>query len=215
MHEVPFLPAVCPSGGRRPAGVESGGRIGCPDCRRALLLGEYARHAEGAFRPHGLWLDGGEPARFAPSFLRLVERGADQIFAPDSALFALYGGASSALHVGEGGVFGALWELARRTDAGLEADLKKIPVLQETVEVCELFHINPYQLTSAGCFLMTAPDGEALREKLETAGIRAAVIGRLRPDRDKILRNGEEIRYIDRPAPDEIGKLWERERQEE
>lgn len=154
-------------------------------------------------------------ARFAPSFLRLVERGADQIFAPDSALFALYGGASSALHVGEGGVFGALWELARRTGAGLEADLKKIPVLQETVEVCELFHINPYQLTSAGCFLMTAPDGEVLREKLETAGIRAAVIGRLRPDRDKILRNGEEIRYIDRPAPDEIGKLWERERQEE
>ena len=36
----------------------------------------------------------------------------------------------------------------------------------------------------------------------------AAVIGHTTDNNDKILRNGEEMRYIDRPAPDEILKLY-------
>ena len=39
--------------------------------------------------------------------------------------------------VSRGGIFGALWELAQRAGVGLEIDLKKIPLKQETVEICE------------------------------------------------------------------------------
>ena len=57
----------------------------------------------------------------------------------------------SAMHdVTEGGVFGALWEMAEASGVGLEIDLKKIPIRQETIEICEFFNLNPYQLISSG-----------------------------------------------------------------
>lgn len=46
----------------------------------------------------------------------------------------------SAMHdITEGGIFGALWEMAEASGVGLEIDLKKIPVRQETIEICEFF----------------------------------------------------------------------------
>lgn len=147
--------------------------------------------------------------RFSPSFLRLIRSSRMEIFAVDTARAARDAGILLIRHVGEGGVFKALWDLAREAGCGLEADLKRIPVRQETIEVSELFHINPYQLTSSGCFLMAAADGEEAAEKLRQQGIDARVIGKMRKDNGKILRNGEEIRFIDRPAPDEIWKIWE------
>ena len=33
------------------------------------------------------------------------------------------------------------------------------------------------------------------------------LIGRLTDNNDKIIQNGEDIRYIDRPAPDELMKI--------
>ena len=87
-------------------------------------------------------------------------------------------------------------------------DLKKISIRQETIEVCEHFRMNPYQLASSGCLLIVTEDGRAMTEAFAEIGVHAAVIGRLRGDRDKIIRNGEDVRYIDRPAPDEINKLY-------
>ena len=80
--------------------------------------------------------------------------------------------------VTEGGIFGALWEMAEASGVGLEIDLKKIPVRQETIEVCEFFGINPYQLISSGCMLMAAEDGNLLVRELEKAGIPATIIGK-------------------------------------
>ncbi len=149
--------------------------------------------------------------RFAPSFLRRVESAQDRVFGTDIVRGARRAGIPVIHHVGAGGVFKALWDLAAVTGRGLEADLKKIPVRQETIEVCELFHINPYQLTSAGCFLLAAPDGEEAAERLARQQVEAWVIGRLRRDNDKIIRNGEDARFLDRPGMDEIWKLWQEE----
>ena len=55
---------------------------------------------------------------------------------------------------------------------------------------------------------MTA-DGEKLVEAMHEQGMAAEVIGRLTDNNDKILHNGEEVRYIDRPAPDELMKIFE------
>lgn len=112
-------------------------------------------------------------------------------------------------HIGEGGILAALWEVAQETKLGLETDMKTFSVLQETVEVCECYRLNPYQLSSIGSFLVIAKEADVLAEKLRKCGVQAEVIGRMMDNNDKIIHNGEEIRYIDRPAPDEIYKIFE------
>ena len=91
---------------------------------------------------------------------------------------------------------------------GLDLDMKQIPVLQETIEVCECYRLNPYLLTSAGSFLMAASDGRGLADALHKEGIAASVIGRFTSGNDKVIHNGEDVRCLDRPAPDEIYRLF-------
>lgn len=117
-----------------------------------------------------------------------------------------------AMHdVSGGGIFRALWELAERAETGIRIDLKKIPVKQETIEICEIFGLNPYELLSGGALLVVTADGEVLVEKLAEAGISAAVIGRLTDDNDRVIvthgEDGDELRYLDRPRTDEIDKI--------
>ncbi|MCI5621145.1 MAG: AIR synthase-related protein, partial [Lachnospiraceae bacterium] len=87
---------------------------------------------------------------------------------------------------------------------GLEIDLKKIPIRQETVEVCEYFHINPYRLISSGCMLMAAADGNRLVMELKKAGIEAAVIGKATDSNDRVLINEDERRFLEQPQTDEL-----------
>lgn len=114
----------------------------------------------------------------------------------------------SAMHdITEGGIFGALWEMASGAGVGLEVDLKKIPIRQETVEICEYFGLNPYQLMSSGSILAASDDGYELVRKLEQAGIHAVVVGRTNGGNDRILYNGEDVRYLDKPQPDELYRI--------
>lgn len=113
-----------------------------------------------------------------------------------------------AMHdVSGGGIFAALWELAESAGVGLTVDLKKIPIRQETVEVCEFFGISPYELLSGGSLLMSADNGELLVHTLETAGIPAAVLGTVTDGNDRIVINEEETRFLERPKRDEINKI--------
>ena len=95
---------------------------------------------------------------------------------PEAAT-AVKSGVSAMHDVTEGGIFGALWEMAESAGVGLEIDLKKIPIRQETVEVCEFFDVNPYELISSGSMLMAAADGNGLVRALEAEGIHAVCIG--------------------------------------
>ena len=114
----------------------------------------------------------------------------------------------SAMHdVTEGGIFGALWEMAESSGVGLEIDLKKIPVKQETIEVCEFFGINPYELISSGSMLMASPDGNHLVRELQKAGIHAVVVGKATEGNDRVLRNAEERRFLEPPKADELYKV--------
>ena len=62
----------------------------------------------------------------------------------------------------EGGVFGALWEMAEGAGTGLDVDLRKIPIRQETVEICEFFGVNPYLIMSSGSMMIASDDGHHL-----------------------------------------------------
>ena len=109
--------------------------------------------------------------------------------------------------VREGGIFASLWELAERAGVGLHIDLMKIPMDQTVVEICNYYDLNPYEILSSGSALLFAKQGQQLCEELEEIGIPAAVIGQTTDGNDRIIQNGEEIRYLDLPKPDQIRKI--------
>lgn len=108
-----------------------------------------------------------------------------------------------------GGIFGALWGIASATGLGFSVDLRKIPLHQETVEVCEFYDLNPYMLLSEGCLLIGVQNGYALAEALTKAGIQAQVIGCMTEGHDKLIRNGEETRCLDMPKGDELNVFFQ------
>lgn len=116
----------------------------------------------------------------------------------------------SAMHdITEGGVFGALWEMASSSNVGLIVDLKKIPLKQETVEICEFFDLNPYMLMSSGCLLIATQKGNEMVDTLKREGIPAAVIGRVTAGNERIVLNEDEKRYLEPPKTDELYKAYQ------
>ncbi len=143
-----------------------------------------------------------------PADLINTAKGFDQHLSvvPEAAI-AVKSGVHAMHDVTEGGIFGALWEVAEASGVGLEIDFKKIPIRQESVEICEFFHINPYELISSGSMLMAAPDGTGLVRALEKAGIPAAVVGKVTDGNDRILEQEDERRFLEPPKTDEIYKV--------
>ena len=125
---------------------------------------------------------------------------------PEAAV-AVKSGVSAMHDVTEGGIFGALWEMAESSGVGLEIEWKKIPVRQETIEICEFFGINPYELISSGSMLMAAENGHQLVRDLEKAGIPAVVVGKATAGNDRVLVNEEERRFLEPPKTDELYKV--------
>ena len=123
------------------------------------------------------------------------------------AVIAVQAGVSAMHDVTEGGIYGALWEFAEASGVGLEIDLRKIPVRQETIEICEYFGINPYELISSGCMLMAAGDGEALVEALQQEGIPAVIIGKAMEGKDRLIVKDGEKRFLTPPNTDEIYQI--------
>ncbi|MCD7824533.1 MAG: AIR synthase family protein, partial [Clostridiaceae bacterium] len=125
---------------------------------------------------------------------------------PEAAV-AMSTGVSAMHDVTEGGIFGALWEMGAASGVGITADLMKIPIRQETIEVCEPFGINPYQMMSSGSMLIGCSDGNLLVQALAKAGIPAAVIGRATETNDRVVVRGEETRFLEPAGSDELYKI--------
>lgn len=116
-------------------------------------------------------------------------------------------GVTSMHDVTEGGIYGALWEVAAASNVGLEIELKKIAIKQETVEVCEFYNLNPYLLISSGCMLMSTDKGNELVRALEQEGIKATIIGKVTAGKDRVVINDDETKYLEPPKSDELYKV--------
>lgn len=149
--------------------------------------------------------------RFSVPFVEKAKKLDEYISVLSEAAVATESGVSAMHDVTEGGIFGALWEMAESSGVGLEIDLKKIPIRQETVEICEFFGINPYGLISSGCMLMAAKDGNHLVRELQKAGIPATNIGKATAGNDRVLLNEDERRFLEPPKTDELYKVMEDE----
>lgn len=126
---------------------------------------------------------------------------------PEAAAAGKSGG-SVLCAAAEGGIFRALWTLAECAGVGLEIDLKKIPIRQETVEICNYLDLNPYELMANGSLLCLTEHANALVDKLHRMQIPAAVIGSAAANRDRVIINGEERRFLEPAKADEIYKTY-------
>lgn len=117
----------------------------------------------------------------------------------------------SAMHdVTEGGVYGAIWELAAAAGVGVAVDRAAIPVKGETREICRYFGLDPYKLVSSGCMLIACDDGPKLVASLAEAGIPATRIGKATESPDKTIVDGDVSTPLAAPGSDELYKAYTR-----
>ena len=96
----------------------------------------------------------------------------------ESEIAFAYG--ATAMHdATEGGVLGAVWEVAECSGLGVDVFVEKIPVKEETKKICKAMGIDYLGLISSGTMIIAAENGERLAERLQEEGIAAAVIGKL------------------------------------
>ena len=145
--------------------------------------------------------------RFSKDFIKKAQSFKEYLSVVPEGMLAVKHGVNAMHDITEGGVFGALWEMAEASGVGLEIDLLKIPVKQETIEVCEFFGINPYELISSGSMLIATKDGNGLVQALEKEGITATVIGKATSGNDRVLWNQDERRFLEPPKTDELYKV--------
>lgn len=145
---------------------------------------------------------------FSEGFLWDAERGtslygADRIAIEDADCF---------YELGVGGILAGLWKMAEVSNTGLHIDLRRIPVRQESIEICERFDLNPYKLFSQGALLIGVKSGDELVRFCYQKDVPAAVIGKAVKGNDRLLYSGENTRYLERPTQDEITKFsWGQE----
>ena len=106
-----------------------------------------------------------------------------------------------------GGILTAIWNLSGSCRVGVEFSLSRIPVLQGTIEVCEIFGLNPYRLYSGHCWVGAVDNGGQVVEQLREKRIPAAVIGRVTKGIARLVVNDKETGYLNRPQPDELERV--------
>ena len=147
--------------------------------------------------------------RFLPSFLQSIEKKTEDFFCNREMEIAVKENIPCMKPLGEGGIYAALWNMAHTLGVGIAVNGEEISIRQETIEICEYFHLNPYQIASGGSMLMLTENGAALQMRLREAQIPAAVIGTTTMEKQKTIKRGEDVRFLDKPAPDELFKIFE------
>lgn len=137
--------------------------------------------------------------RFTSLYINNAKAFINDISIVNEAAVAVKHGVAAMHDMSEGGVFGALWELGEAGNCGLEVELKKINMRQETIELTNHLNINPYLMASAGSLLMVTSDGLGLIHELEKNGIQACVIGKITEGNDRVILNEDERRYLEPP----------------
>ena len=142
-------------------------------------------------------------ARFSRRFIREFEHLADNKDPLPSDIQPVL-----TAQIGEGGLFGTLWQVCEQLETmeddrfhgtvGLRADLYKVPVKQEVIEICELFGEDPYEAASPGAELILWDDRDmnGSPDAVEHIMNCGTEIGYITNDNRRILYNGEQIRYL-------------------
>jgi hydrogenase maturation factor len=141
--------------------------------------------------------------------VRAGQRFYDEISIVREAIAAAAAGATAMHDATEGGVLGALHELALAGGFGVRVRLEAIPRREVTDRICGYFSVDPLALVSSGALLLTAPRERDVASELRRQGFEATVIGDVTgtPERRLLLR-GKSLPLF-APPRDELWRLLE------
>lgn len=129
------------------------------------------------------------------------------------ARLALEAGRVTAMHdPTEGGLAGALWELAEASGRSLSVDPAAVPVPPLSRRICRLLGIDPLEAIASGALLLTAPPGDsaAITAALQAQGIPCAEIGRVEAGLPAVWQGSSSgPAPLPRPPRDAIARLFE------
>ena len=140
------------------------------------------------YKENRAFLDARFPAFWIREFLELPEKLQHaKLEASDN---------QSILEIGKGGLFAALWNVCEELGCGCEVDIKSIPIAQEVVEICECFDKDPYEIESAGAWVVVSSkensDAEASADIKadDLANEQLTIIGTTTDSKDRIILMG-------------------------
>lgn len=115
-------------------------------------------------------------------------------------------GATAMHDVTEGGLLGALWEIAQASKVGVEIHQENIPITSTTQKICEYYNIDPLRLISSGVMIITTMDSQGMLDALRAEGIPATIIGRVVQGDSYVIENGDRV-LLSPPETDELFKV--------
>ncbi len=118
----------------------------------------------------------------------------------EDALVAAAAGDVSAMHdATEGGVHGALVEMARAGGVRFDLERDAVPVMPGVEAACEFFDVDPWSAISEGTLLVTVPPEDAgdVLSALDDADVPAADVGAVR-EGDGVYVDGERVEHPER-----------------
>lgn len=118
-------------------------------------------------------------------------------------------GVNSMHDITEGGVLGALWEVAEASDSGFKVYKEKMPVSSVTQKICDKYSIDPLRFISSGSMLITTKKGNELIKILEEEGIKATIIGKIIRGKSILVDCNIEME-VEPPERDELFVLEEK-----
>lgn len=147
---------------------------------------------------------------FSARLLRQASLFRQHISVVKDALTAFDTGGVTALHdPTEGGVLGALYEMAEASQCGFLVHEDSIPVARETRAICEFFDADPLRLMGSGALLICTRKSSSreIVRRLKRRRIPCSRIGEIRRGRRRVMirRDGSETRV--REGEDELWRI--------
>ena len=128
---------------------------------------------------------------------------------PESLIAARMG--VNAMHdITEGGLYGAVREMAQASGKGFLLDRNKIQVPCETDKICKTFNLDPCGLISSGSLLISTDCGDELMSELRQNSIFSFSAGEITEEGYKIRRKNNKIEEMEVPLEDELWKFLEK-----
>lgn len=118
-------------------------------------------------------------------------------------------GVNSMHDITEGGVLGALWEMAEASKVGFKVYEDKMPITIVTRKVCSKLNLDPLRFISSGSMLITTKNGEELVKLLQQKGINASVIGNITKSKGVLIKRNIEYE-VEPPERDELFTIEEK-----
>jgi len=140
----------------------------------------------------------------------------NQISVVKDSIKAFETGGVNAMHdPTEGGVIGGVYEMAEASNLGVMIFEERVPVRQETLEICRFFNIDPLYLVSSGALLVSSKPKftEKIVRHLERNRIPTSVIGEFLEDRRRrvMVSRDEKTQALPKPSSDHLWLALARE----